>query len=212
MSIERVHQGRLLAAQALARAAARDRRGRGRDLVVRSALRERQRDRADSRQGDRRPVLLVALAGPGAGRNARPLRRHLDRRQPRLRPLRPARPSDRLGAGDARLPQQARSDAERGRRLPDPLPRALRARTTRRWRARSRWRRADGSRRRTGSRGAASARRRVHGRGARRRAARRLALRRNRCRADRGDGRARTDHAPDPGDRARASRPPGSTG
>ena len=66
------------------------------------------------------------VAGPGAGGDARPLRRHLGRRQPRLRPLRPARPPDRLGAGDARLPQQARPDADRGRRLPDPLPRALR--------------------------------------------------------------------------------------
>ena len=37
-----------------------------------------------------------------------PFRRHLDRRQPRLRPLRPARAPDRLGAGDARLPQRAR--------------------------------------------------------------------------------------------------------
>ena len=57
----------------------------------------------------------------------RPLRRHLGRRQPRLRPLRPARAPDRVGAGDARLPQRARSRPGRCRRLPDPLPRALRA-------------------------------------------------------------------------------------
>ena len=52
---------RLLAAGALARHAPRARRGRRRDLVVRSAVRTRQCDRADSRQSDKRSVLLVAL-------------------------------------------------------------------------------------------------------------------------------------------------------